>query len=231
MSTTPEPVDRTPNRVRAALGRALEAALDRVLALDPETRAAIAKLDGRALTVTIRDTPLAIRLTVDGERLRVGPAVGDSQLRVAATPGAFLALLLMRAGDGDLPPGRVEIAGDAELARRLERIAKGFEPDFDAAFTGVFGDVVGFQIARGVRRALAWGRESADSLARDTAEYLSEESRDVVSGPEVEQFLDDVDALRERSDRLEARVRQLLAEQPAVHPQTADDGSATENAR
>ncbi len=230
MSPTLEPAERTLNPVRAALGRALEAALDRILALDPETGAAIAKLDGRALTVTIRDTPLAMRLTVDGARLRVGPAVGDSQLRVAATPGAFLALLLMRVGDGDLPPGRVEIAGDAELARRLERIAKGFEPDFDAAFTGVFGDVAGFQIARGVRRALAWGRESAGSFARDTAEYLSEESRDVVSGPEIEQFLDDVDGLRERSDRLEARVRRLLVDQPTTR-KAANDDDATENTR
>lgn len=219
--------ERTPNPVLAALGRALQAALNRVLALDPESRAAIARLDGRALTIVLQGTPLAMRLTVAGERLRVGPAFnGDSQLRVAATPGAFLAMLLARGSDGDLPPGKVEIAGDAELARRLERIANGFEPDFDAAFTDVFGDVAGFQIARGVRRALAWGRESAGSFARDTAEYLSEESRDVVSGPEIEQFLDDVDALRERSDRLEARIRRLAVDNDAAAQITAK-GNAT----
>jgi len=37
----------------------------------------------------------------------------------------------------------------------------------------------------------------------------SEESRDLVAKPEVENFLDDVDALRERADRLDARVRRL----------------------
>jgi len=106
-------------------------------------------------------------------------------------------------------PGTIDIAGDADLARRLERIATRFSPDFDEAFVRVFGDVVGFQLARGLRRAFAASRDAARAFTRDAAEYLSEESRDIVAKPEIESFLDDVDALRERADRLDARVRRL----------------------
>lgn len=216
MSSNPESTGRAPNPLLVMLGRALEAAFARILELDPDSRARIVALDGRDVTIVLRGTPLAMRIMVDGERLAVGPAFdADSHLKVSATPGAFLAMLFAR--DGDLPPGKVEIAGDAELARRLERIASGFAPDFDEAFTRVFGDVAGFQIARALRRAFAWGRESAHAFALDSAEFLTEESRDVVSGPEIEQFLDDVDALRERSDRLEARVRRLVRDtEPAT---------------
>ena len=38
---------------------------------------------------------------------------------------------------------------------------------------------------------------------------LREESRDVVSAPELEQFYDDVDALRDRLARAELRISQL----------------------
>lgn len=208
MSSNPEDPARSPNPLFALCGRALEAAFARLLELDPDSRARIATLAGRSVTVTLRGTPLAMRIAVDGDRLAVGPAFeADSNLSVSATPGAFLAMWFAR--DGELPPGKVEIAGDAELARRLERIAGSFAPDFDEAFARVFGDVVGFQVARALRRAFAWGRESAHSFARDSAEFLTEEGRDLVSGPEIEQFLDDVDALRERSDRLEARIRRL----------------------
>jgi len=201
---------RTPNPLLAALGRALEAALNRVIGLDPETRTALRALDGRAVTVDFTHTPLAMRIAVEGDQLAIGPAFeGASALRVAATPVALIGLALARGREGAVVPGTIDIAGDAELARRLERIATRFSPDVDEAFARVFGDVVGFQLARGLRRAFVTSRDAARAFARDAAEYLSEESRDIVAKPELESFLDDVDALRERADRLDARVRRL----------------------
>ena len=203
---------RKPNPVLAVLGRALETALNRLVDLDPETRTALRTLDGRAITLDFRSTPLAMRIAVEGGRLAIGPAFGgDSALRVTAAPSALLAMALSRGRDDAPTPGRVDISGDADLARRLERIARKFEPDFDEAFARVFGDVAGFQIARGVRRALAGLRDGAEALARDTADYLSEEGRVIVPKAEVDVFLDDVDALRERADRLDARVKRLAA--------------------
>ncbi|MGH8171918.1 MAG: SCP2 sterol-binding domain-containing protein, partial [Rhodanobacteraceae bacterium] len=114
---------RAPNPILAVLGRALESALDRVLDLDQETRSELRSLDGRAVTVEFRNTPLAMRIAVNGDRLAIGPAFeGTSALRVAATPGALLSLALSRGREGAITPGTVDIAGDAELARRLERI-------------------------------------------------------------------------------------------------------------
>lgn len=213
MSASPAP-SRRPNPVLAVLGRALESALNRALALDPDTRARLAALDGRAVTLDFaggsgRPAP-ALRLVVDGERLCVGPAFdGESALRVAATPASLLALAFARGRADALAPGRVQIAGDAELARRLEQIANRFAPDVDEAFARAFGDIAGPRIARTFRAAFAWSRDSAKSLARDAAEFLTEEGRDLVARAELEQFLDDVDAVRERTDRLAARVERL----------------------
>lgn len=210
---------RAPNPILKLLGRGLETALNNALSLDADTRSALASLDGRAVRVDFRGSGLAMRMAVEGERLRVGPAfAGENHLRVAATPGSLLGMAAARLrGDGDagLPPGQVEIAGDAELARRLERLATRFEPDIDEAFARVFGDVLGFQIARAFRRGFAFARESASALIHDGADYLVEESRDLVAKPEMEEFLDDVDTLRERGDRLEARIQRLAAAQRA----------------
>jgi len=213
MPASPSPSPR-PNPLLAVLGRALESVLNRAIDLDPDTRGRLDALDGRAVTLDLagasgRAAP-ALRIAVDAGRLRVGPAFeGDSALRVSATPGSLIGLALARGRDGALPPGRVSIAGDAELARRLEQLAIRYAPDLDAAFARVFGDVAGFQIARAFRGAFAWSRKSAASLARDTAEFLTEEGRDLVARAELDTFLDDVDALRERADRVAARVQRL----------------------
>ena len=74
---------RTPNPLLAALGRALEAVLNRAVALDADTRSRLAALDGRAVSLTVAGTPLALRVQVEQATLRVGPAfAGDSALRV-----------------------------------------------------------------------------------------------------------------------------------------------------
>jgi len=211
---------RTPRPLFSALGRLLETALNRVVDLDADTRERLRALDGRAVTLDLGAAAPALRLRVDGERLRVGPAFeGDSALRVASTPGALLALALRR--DDGVPAGKVQIAGDADLARRLEQVATRFAPDFDAAFASVFGDVLGFQIARAVRGALRTARGSAQSFARDAAEFLTEEGRDLVPRAELDAFLDEVDAVRERGDRLAARIERLARSAATDGPRRA----------
>ena len=213
MNPSTATTERAPNPILGMLGRGLEATVNRVLSLDPETLDALRALDDRSITIAFKGSALAMRIAVDSGQLRVGPAfAGDSQLRVSATPGSLLAMAASRLrGDADaaLPPGQVEISGDADLARRIERLASRFEPDFDEAFARAFGDVIGFQLARGFRGALAGVRKSTSRLLRTSFEYLVEESRDLVARPELEQFFDEVDALRERADRLAARVRRI----------------------
>ena len=59
---------------KAPAGRALESALNRALALDPDTRAELAALDGRSVALRLESPLLALRIDVAGEALRVGPA-------------------------------------------------------------------------------------------------------------------------------------------------------------
>lgn len=209
--------DATPNSwlpppMRRLAGRALETALNHTLSLDPDTQQRLAALNGRRVLLHLRGPDLALAITVEHGRLHVGPPdEGDagSQLRVAATPGSLLAMLFKRDDDG-MAPGKVDIAGDAELARRLEKLATAFAPDFEEAFARTFGDVLGVPIAKAVRKALTHAKETAAHLTEDTADWLREESRVALAPGEVEAFLDGVDTLRERSERLEARVQRLV---------------------
>lgn len=199
-----------PQPLRKLAGRALETALNHTLSLDPDTRQKLAPLDGRSVQLHLRGPEIALVVTVDGEQLRVGPPQDDSHLRVAATPGSLLGMLVRRGDEGmGVAPGKVDIAGDADLARRLEKLASRFAPDFEEAFARTFGDVLGVPLAGAVRAGLGRAREAAGHLAEDSADWVRDEAELVMGPGEVEAFLDGVDALRERSERLEARLSRL----------------------
>jgi ubiquinone biosynthesis protein UbiJ len=204
------------NPLLAMAGKALELALERVVALDPATHEALIAMEGRELAIAIQAPPLAMRLKVQEGRLRVGPDrdAGEADLSVKATLGAILGQLLP-GGGAALPVGQVRISGDAELARRLQQIVQRYEPDIEEAFAKVFGDVLGVQLARGFKRGLDWTRDSARTLLQDTAEYLGEESRDLVPRAEMSRFLDEVDELRDAVERLERRIARTRGRLPA----------------
>lgn len=204
---------RTPNPILQRLGAALEFALNRALALDAETAQRMSALEGKRIGVDLRGSGLALAISVTDGKLKVGPHWDKaSDLSLRAAPASLLAFALRRGDDDAAPPGKVEISGDADLARRMEKLVRGFRPDIEEAFARTFGDVLGVPLARTLLRAFAYTRESAQAAAQDTAEFLREESRDLIAPAEMETFLDGVDALRERADRLEARVKRLAAQ-------------------
>ena len=213
----PTPNAWLPQPLRKLAGRALETALNHILSLDPDTQQKLAALDGRSIELHLRGPELALTVTVEASRLRVGPPQSQSGLRVAASPGSLLAMALRRGDDG-VAPGKVEIAGDADLARRLEKLATAFAPDFEEAFARSFGDVLGVPLAQAIRRGLQRARRGAGNLAEDGADWLRDEAKLTPAMGEVETFLDEVDGLREHAERLEARLARLRARASGAGP-------------
>jgi len=207
MSTARTPFDS----LKPLAGRALEIALNRLLALDPDTQADLAKLDGRRIALALEAPAVALEISVAGQRLTVGPVQADQEadLGIRATlSGALSQLPFLRASNA-APAGKVRINGDAELARTLQQLFKRFDPDWDKPFSDAFGSVIGPQIARGLREGFQSGAGLARKFARDAADFVTEESRDVLGKAELAAFHDDVDQLRDDAERLIARVQRL----------------------
>lgn len=190
---------------------ALEKALNQCLRLDPESLARITRLEGRVIAVEVAGLGQTLYLvpTATGLRLqRVFEGEPDVTLRGAP-------LSLARLGLSDHPTevfGQgVEMRGDAQLGRKLQRILEGLRIDWEEALSHLSGDVVAHQLGNALRGLLAWGRNSSETLGRDVAEYFQEESRDLVTRAELDPFLDGVDKLRSDLDRLGQRVQRLQA--------------------
>lgn len=192
-------------------GRVLESALNRAVALDAETRAALPALDGRTVALQLENPSLALSIRVNGERLKVGPVedADRADLSVRSTLAGIVGQLPFMRGRNAAPLGALRVEGDAELARRLQRMAERFDPDWSLPFARVFGDVLGVQIANSLAAGLRGTREFARGFAQDSADFLTEESRDVVGKEELRAFHSDVDQLRDDAERLQARFDRL----------------------
>jgi len=110
----------------------------------------------------------------------------------------------------------MRISGDAELARQLQRLAEGFDPDWERPFADVLGPLIGPQVARALRSALQGARTQGSRFAASVAEYLTEEGSELVARAEQQAFFEDVDALRDDVERLAARVARLGARAPGT---------------
>lgn len=203
---------RTPfDSIKPLAGRALEAALNRALALDPDTRDGLRSLDGRAVALHVATPPLALQVRVNGERLEVGP-VDDAvapDLSVRSTLAGLISQLPFLRRDDAPPVGKLRIEGDADLARRLQKLAGRFDPDWQQPFAAAFGDIAGVQLANALAGGLRQARGAAGAFANSAAEYLTEETRDVIPRAELNAFHDDVDTLRDDVERLGVRVARL----------------------
>jgi ubiquinone biosynthesis accessory factor UbiJ len=71
------------------------------------------------------------------------------------------------------------------------------------------GDAPARTLSRLARGVIGWTRRTHRVFGENIAEYLQEESRDLVTTPEIEEFLEGVDQVREAADRVEARLHVL----------------------
>jgi len=133
-----------------------------------------------------------------------------------------LPISLARAGMGrtreSLRQGMTEISGDPAVAQDFLRLLDLAKPDWEEELSRIVGDALARQLGNAGRSLADWGRRAAESLARGTAEFLSEESRQLPTRFEVEEFLEDVDRLRDDVERIQARIEKIEARRRRTDP-------------
>ena len=206
------------------LAAPLNAYLARALERSPRALQLCAALAGRRLKVEMSGFPGALWLTVANGTLQVTHAniVADAPATSAdvTVHGSPFGLLALAAGDarGAVARGGASVEGDELLAQQFQELARLLRPDLEAAVGQVAGRIPAHLAARALELLTGWGRAAGDSVARNTAEYLAHESRDLLPRAEAESFLGGVDALRSRLAAAEAKATQLAKRLALLSP-------------
>jgi ubiquinone biosynthesis protein UbiJ len=112
-----------------------------------------------------------------------------------------------------LRTGSVHIQGDAEVAQTFSELLEHARPDLEEELSRVIGDVAAHQVGNVARSFMGFAQRAASTFTQNVSEYLQEEGRDVPNRTEADEFIADVDKLRDDVDRIEARIVVLEAKQ------------------
>jgi ubiquinone biosynthesis protein UbiJ len=202
----------------------VEALLNRGVHASTQATALAHRLGGTALRLNVEGMA-SIRISVVRGRLslvgagsaRDSPALDSGSEPADATiAGSPLALLRFAGATGGRGASReparsagAVVSGDAEIAISYRELLALARPDFEEELSRLIGDVPARRLSQFALRTVEWARRARRAAGENLAEYLQEESRDLVNKPELDEFLEGVDTLRETADRVEARIARL----------------------
>jgi ubiquinone biosynthesis protein UbiJ len=189
---------------------ALEAAVNRALELDPASQAKLQHLSGMVFGFHCLSPELDVFLLPDSNRLRLmGFWDGEVTTAIRGAASDFSKLATAEDPTAALINGQLELQGDSAPLIELQGILSNLDMDWEAPLVNTLGDVVGHQLAQGLRGLFGWGQQASSSLARQLEEFIHEEARLAPPRQEVEDFYRDVEQLHQRVERLQARIRKL----------------------
>ncbi|RFF28754.1 MULTISPECIES: SCP2 domain-containing protein [unclassified Wenzhouxiangella] len=187
------------------LAAGIEQAIARAAALDDKAPQRLAPLKDKVVRLKLKG--LGIDLYFRGHEDTLGVSAEDDTPPDTSISGTPVALLAMAVPDWRAPGSGVRIEGEAGTGQAFEKLLKQLDPDWESMFVERFGPVVGHQLWRMLTDARAGARHVSNTAADQAARFLREESGLLVMREEVDDFVHQVDELREAVDRLEARLR------------------------
>jgi ubiquinone biosynthesis accessory factor UbiJ len=189
---------------------ALEAALNRALALSPHSKSELAQLEDCVFALHCTAPNLDIYLHPGAQGMRLtGIHTGPVTTSIKGGASDFTALATASDPAATLINGGLELVGDSAPLLELQHILAALDMDWEAPLVAALGDVVGHQLAQMLRSALSWGKQASASLTRQLEEFIHEEARLSAPRLEVEDFYADVRELGLRVDRLQSRTERL----------------------
>lgn len=203
-----QPLDTLFTPLTARVNRTLNA----TIAETTPARAIASELDGKSFAIRVRQSALAMCLSVEDGRLETSTELPDEPDVIVEGPLSGLVRLAFAGDDiAALSESGVTVSGRPDLAQKFQRLLKFAKPDPEEQLAGVVGDAAAHEIGNAAKSAADWGERTARILLANIREFLQEERRDIPSRYEMDRFRSDVDTLRDDVERAEARLKAIEA--------------------
>jgi ubiquinone biosynthesis protein UbiJ len=190
----------------------LDAAFNNYLALDPEAPAKLLAFDNKVICIDVRGPNKKLYVLIKDKTITVSHSHdAEPDATISGSPAALFKLGVHRDTAPLFFAGEVEIRGDTRLGRRFKSLLAEMDIDWEEHLSRLIGDIAAHRLVSIFNEVTGWSKSAASNFTDDVGEYLQEESRDVVSGPEMEMFFQQVDRLRDDTERLQARTDRLTA--------------------
>ena len=197
-------------KLPAPIAIALQTAFTRYIELDPDSKPRLVKLRGKVVCFQVEGVDLPIwfifnEVGIDETSVEVVEDFGDTA--DATIAGGPLSLIALATGRRSIFDGDVKISGDTDTAQKFSRCLNEIDIDWEEHLSRLTGDAVAHQVGRFSRGLKQWFTERADAVQDNTANYLRDETEHLPHSWELDEFVEQVDDLRDRVDLLESKLK------------------------
>ena len=198
-----------PPVLQSAALSSLENLVNKALQLDPATSAKLQALDGQRFSLELKEPVLKLAIGITGKRLRLLQDSDAVTTRLSGAWSEFAKVATAKDPAGALINGDISISGDTAPLLELRKILAELDLDWEQPLADAFGDVAAHQLGNGLRAGHRWLNSTRVNLQRQFSEFIVEESQLVPHPCQADDFYSDIDDLKARSERLEAKIRRL----------------------
>ena len=104
---------------------------------------------------------------------------------------------------------QVRIEGDTELAKTLAKVLQNIKWDYEEDLSKVLGDISANKASTFAKDTAKEAKQQVVNFAEMAAEYWQEENPLIAKKRHVEDFVQQVDVLRDDVERLEKRLAKI----------------------
>lgn len=188
----------------------IEKAFNKFLQLDPETNARLSPIVGKAIRIQFQPGDYSLYFLIEADYIRwLNAYDAPPDVTISGAPFELLALSRKNINSASLSASKINVTGDMETARQFKRVFAELDIDWEEQLSKFTGDFIAHQVGKFVQTVSRWAKQSADHLRQDVTEYAQQEARWLPLRLEVNDFLRQVDTLRNDVERLAARVQRL----------------------
>ena len=186
------------------------AGLNRYIESDQERAAGLDQIKGKLIRITIREINKTLSLRVQQRYLQEESSSDtDADVEISVSLKILPEFLMGADQDKLIKQGGIEIKGDAHIASVFQNTLREIEIDWEELLSKYTGDAVAYQVGRGAKAVHSFGSRLHNNMRLDVRDYLQDNIQASATQGEVDQFIQDVDSVRAKADRLEARLNRL----------------------
>lgn len=187
--------------------------LNQIIRNDEHIARQLQPFAGKAIEIQSRRPSLTMVMRIESGSLSLS---GVDARTLGITPDARIAgdaseLLQLLLGDESRPLANrnLVLSGDTEFFQEFHQRLQTLDLRWEDYLAPLLGDVVTQQASQFQQQAAGFASETGTRLKRNVEDYLKEEAQLVPHEYAVEQFQENLEALRLRIDRASARTQQL----------------------
>lgn len=186
----------------------LESTFNRYLSLDSDSSKLLTPLIGKVMGIHIQRPKIAIFFSFNETGVQLSTDAPET-VNTEIYTTLFQLMRLKWSKSSSLVNAQFHIKGDVETAQLFNELFEKHQIDWEEHLSKLIGDVTAHKMMQLLRKPTGFIKTNKEKFSQDVTEYCQEEAMLLPSNNEVEIFRRDVDELRLKIDRLDAKITLL----------------------